>query len=194
MSSMYGATGAGAGNKVPSGYKVGRLQQFTPEQMQLFQSMFGHVGPGSYLSRLASGSPEMFEEMEAPAMRQFAGLQGQLASRFSGGGGAGSLGSRRSSGFQNTATQAGSEFAQDLQSRRQQLQRQAIMDLMGLSSNLLGERPYEQFLTEKKKSFWQQMLGGALPIGGALIGGTIGGPAGASIGGQAGAAAGQAFI
>lgn len=189
MSSMYGATGSGAGNKVPSGYKVGQLQQFTPEQMQLFQSLFGHVGPGSYLSRLASGDESMFEEMERPALKQFTGLQGGLASRFSGMG----IGSRNSSGFQNTMTQASSDFAQDLQSRRQELQRQAIMDLMGMSSNLLGERPYEQFLYEKKKPFWQKLLGGALPIGGALIGGAIGGPAGASIGGQAGAAAGQAF-
>jgi hypothetical protein len=179
----------GAGNKVPSGYKLGRIQQFTPEQMQLFQSLFGQLGPESNLARMAGGDESMFAQMEAPAMRQFAGLQGQLASRFSGMG----MGGRRSSGFQNTATQAGSEFAQDLQSRRMELQRQALQDLMGMSSSLLGQRPYEQFLYEKKKPLWQQLLGGALPIGGALIGGTIGGPAGAAIGGRAGSAAGQAF-
>lgn len=156
MSSMYGAARAGGGNKVPSGYKMGQMQQFTPEQMQLFQSLFGHVGPGSYLSRLASGDQGMFDEMEAPALRQFSGLQGNLASRFSGMG----MGSRQSSGFQNTANQASSDFAQDLQSRRQDLQRQAISDLMGMSSNLLGQKPYQQFLYEKKKPFWQQLLGG----------------------------------
>lgn len=184
MSSMYGA-----GNKVPTGYKVGRMQQFTPEQMQLFQSLFGHLSPDSYLSRLAGGDESLFGEMEAPALRQFNEIQGGLASRFSGMG----MGSRHSSGFQNTANAASSQFAQDLQSRRQELQRQAIMDLMGLSNNLLGQRPYEQFLYEKKKPFWQQLLGGALPIGGALIGGAIGGPAGAQIGGMAGSAAGSAF-
>lgn len=156
MSSMYGSTGAGAGNKVPSGYKVGQLQQFTPEQMQLFQSLFGHVGPGSYLSRLASGDESLFEEMERPALKQFTGLQGGLASRFSGMG----MGARGSSGFQNTMTQASSDFAQDLQSRRQDLQRQAIGDLMGMSNTLLGQRPYEQFLYEKKKPFWQQIFSG----------------------------------
>lgn len=189
MSSMYGATGSGAANKVPSGYKVGQLQQFTPEQMQLFQSLFGHVGQGSYLSRLASGDQGLFEEMERPALKQFTGLQGGLASRFSGMG----IGARNSSGFQNTMTQASSDFAQNLQSRRQELQRQAIKDLMGMSSDLLSQRPYEQFLYEKKKPFWQQLLGGALPLGGALIGGAIGGPAGAMIGGQTGSAAGEAF-
>lgn len=159
---MRGPTGGnvGMGNKVPKGYKAGQLQQFTPEQMQLFQSLFSQVAPGSYTSRLAGGDESLFQEMEAPALRQFAGLQGNIASRFSGMGG---LGSRRSSGFQNTMNQAASEFAQDLQSKRQGLQRQAIMDLMGISSELLGQRPYEKFLVPKqqKPSFWQQLIGGA---------------------------------
>lgn len=187
MSSMYGATGMG--NKIPKGYQVGRMQQFTPEQLSLFQSLFGHVSPDSYLSRLASGDQSLFEEMEEPALRQFSGIQGNLASRFSGMG----LGARRSSGFQNTMTQASSDFAQDLQAKRQALQRQAIGDLFNMSNSLLNQRPYEQFLTEKKKPFWQQLLGSAFPIGGALIGGAIGGPAGAYIGGSAGSSAGQAF-
>lgn len=153
MSSTYGATGSG--NKIPSGYKRGQLQQFTPEQMDLFQSLFGHVGPGSYLSKLAAGDESLFGEMEAPALRQFSGLQGQLASRFSGMG----TGARRSSGFQNTANQASSDFAQDLQSRRQELQRQAIGDLMGMSSNLLSQRPNEQFLVPKNKSFLESLFG-----------------------------------
>ena len=150
MSSMYGS-----GNRIPSGYQAGQLQQFTPEQMQLFKQMFSNLGPGSYTSRLAGGDQSLFGEMERPALRQFSGLQGNLASRFSGMG----LGARRSSGFQNTMTSAGSEFAQDLQSRRQELQRQAIMDLMGMSSNLLSQRPYDRFITEKPPSFLQQIMG-----------------------------------
>lgn len=153
------------GNKVPSGYKAGRLQQFTPEQMNLFSQLFSNVMPGSYLSRLAGGDQSMFEEMEAPAMRQFQELQGGLASRFSGGGGGpGAMGARRGSGFQNAANQQTADFAQNLQSQRQQLQRQAIMDLMGLSESLLGQRPYENFLVEKPQSGWQQfanIFGGA---------------------------------
>lgn len=153
MSSTYGATG----NKIPKGYQANQLQQFSPEQMKLFQSLFGHLGQGSYLSRLAGGDQELFGEMEAPAMRQFAGLQGDLASRFSG---MGSFGGRKSSGFQNTANQASSDFAQGLQSRRQELQRQAISDLMGMSGNLLQQKPYQQFLS-KKPDFLSQILGGA---------------------------------
>jgi len=168
MSSMSGRTGiSGAGisgNKTPSGYKQGQMQQFTPEQMQLFQQMFSHVGPDSYLSKLAQGDEGLFNQMEAPAMKQFSGLQGNIASRFSGMGG----GARRSSGFQNTMYQAGSDFAQDLASRRQTMQQQAIKDLMGMSGELLGQRPYEQFLVEKQRRSnpWADIAGsfaGAIP-------------------------------
>lgn len=165
MSSMYGQ-----GNKIPKGYEQGTIQQFTPEQMKLFQSMFSHLGPDSYLSRLASGDESLFQQMEAPALRQFSGLQGNIASRFSGGGGAGSLGSRNSSGFQNTMNQAGADFSQDLQARRQGLQQNAIRDLMGMSNSLLSQRPYEQFLTEKKPGFLEQLLGGLAGAGGQAAG------------------------
>lgn len=177
---LRGPTGA-VGNKIPSGYKAGQLSQFTPEQAQLFQQMFSHVSPDSYLSRLAGGDQGLFNEMEAPALRQFNELQGNIASRFSGMG----SGSRRSSGFQNTMTSASSNFAQDLASRRQALQQNAIRELMGLSGDLLGQRPYETFLTQKQhKPSWAETigkLGGAIPglissfSGGGSVGDAIGG-------------------
>lgn len=145
---MYGSTGAGIGSRAPSGYKKGQIQNFTPEQMELFRSLFGQLKPGSYLSKLAGGDESLFEEMEAPALRQFSELQGGLASRFSGMG----MGARRSSGFQNTTNQAASDFAQNLQSRRQELQQQAIRDLMEMGTSLLSQRPYEQFLVPKQSS------------------------------------------
>lgn len=151
---------------MPSGFKVKQVQQFTPEQMDLFKSLFSQVSPDSNLSRLATGDESRFAEMEAPAMRQFSALQGNLASRFSGMG----MGARRSSGFQNTMNQASSDFAQDLQSRRQELQRQALMDLMGISNSLLGQRPYEQFMVPKKPSFLESLLGGLGNIGGQGLG------------------------
>ena len=167
MSSMYGSTGSmprstSTGNKAPPGQKMGQMQQFTPEQMQLFQSMFGHVGPESYTGRLARGDESLFGEMEAPALRQFSGMQGQLASRFSGMG----SGARKSSGFQNTMNAASSDFAQDLQSKRQGLQRQAIMDLMGMSKDLLGQQPYQQYTYDKEEPWWKKLLGGLGNLGG----------------------------
>lgn len=167
------------GTKVPSGSKVAQIQNFTPEQMQLFQQMFSHVSPDSYLSRLASGDQGFFNEMEAPALRQFNQLQGNLASRYSGMG----LGARRSSGFYNEATQGASNLAQDLQGRRQALQQQAIKELMGLGSDLLGQRPYEQYLLPKQEGFMSR-LGGALgpALTGGLSGFLTGGPGGGMMG------------
>lgn len=177
MNSMFGAAGFGnqvksnqgpttAGGinnstgyykeKVPKGYKAGKLQQFTPEQIELFQSLFGHLGPDSFLARLAGGDEEMFQQLEAPAMKQFAGLQGDIASRFSG---MGSTGARRSSGFQNFSNQAAQDFASQLQSQRMGLQSQAQKDLFELSNLLMGQRPYERTLTEKPPSFFDRWLG-----------------------------------
>ena len=173
--------GKKTGDIIPKGYSKGQLQQFTPEQMQLFQQLFSNVSPDSYLSKLAGGDESLFQEMEAPALRQFNELQGGLASRFSGQGGGGNqlaLGSRRSSGFQNTSSAAASNFAQDLASRRQQLQQQAIKDLMGLSSDLLGQRPQETFLAQKP-----QKQPGFLHEAGVGLAGGIGQGFGKAIGG-----------
>jgi len=147
------------------GYK--RISNFSPEQMDLFRQLFGHLSPDSYTSRLAESDEGLFEEMEAPALRQFAGLQGNIASRFSGMG----TGGRHSSGFQNTLTSASSNFAQDLQSQRQGLQRQAIKDLFGMGSELLGQQPYSYL--QKQPSFLENLLGfgaqGAGQVGGAAL-------------------------
>lgn len=199
-SSMSGFGGMGAsganlrGNVVPKGYKQGQLQQFTPEQMQLFQSMFSQVQPGSYLSKLAGGDEATFSQIEAPALRQFGQLQGDIASRFSQQA-PGALSARGGSGFKNTINTAASDFAQDLQARRMGLQRQAIQDLMGISQDLLGQRPYEQFLIKQqpRQSGWAKALGIGLPIAGAALGGIFGGPAGASIGGSLGGMASSGF-
>lgn len=169
---------SGIGDMIPKGHSLGQLQQFTPDQMNLFRSLFSNVGPDSFLSRLSQGDQGTFDQMEAPALRQFSGLQGNIASRFSGMG----SGARRSSGFQNTMNAAGSNFAQELQSQRQGLQRQALQDLMGMSQSLLGQRPTDRFLTQnpqRQNSFLQQLLlglgGGASQGLGSGIGNLLGG-------------------
>lgn len=161
MTMSAGPTG---GNIIPKGYKRGQISQFTPEQVELFRRAFSQVSPDSFTSRLAGGDPELFEQIEAPAFRQFSQLQGQMGSRFSGMG----SGARKSSGFQNAMGGAASDFAQQLQSQRMGLQRQATQDLMGMVQSLLGQRPYEQFLVPKQKPFWQEFLasmGGGLGQG-----------------------------
>lgn len=177
MNSMNGSTpyrgSRGAtqkGDVIPKGYRGGQIQNYTPEQMNLFKQTFGLVSPDSYLSRLSQGDEELFNEMEAPAHRQFSESLGGIASKFSG---AGSFGARRSSGFQNTTTAAASNFAQDLASRRQELQRSAITDLASISQMLLGQRPTEKLLMghEHKPSFGEQ----ALSFAGNALGGVAGG-------------------
>lgn len=162
------------GEKIPSGYRKYAVQNFTPEQIDLFSQLFSHLGPESYLSKLAGGDQSQFAEMEAPALRQFNELQGNLASRFSGMG----MGGRKSSGFQNASNAAAQDFASQLQSNRQNLQRQAIMDLMGLSESLLNQRPYETGLAQKrpKQNSALEFLGS---LGGALPGFFTGGGEGA---------------
>ena len=171
---MSGATGyrpAGSATGLKgTGYKQAQMQNFTPEQMSLFQNLFSNVGPDSYLSKLASGDEGTFNQMEAPALRQFGAFQGNLANRFSGQG----MGGRRSSSFQNAATSANQNFAEQLQSQRMGLQRQALQDLMGMSEGLLNQRPYENYLLEKKEPFWKQLLSGAAGFGGQLAGNYFG--------------------
>jgi hypothetical protein len=187
MPSRQGLTGM-PGNKIPKGYQRGSLQQFSPEQMSLLQQLLEGLGGDSFLSQLAGGSQEGFDEFEAPALRQFGQIQGNIASRFSAGGpGPGSLSSRHSSGFGHEMNSAASNFAQDLAAKRMGIQRQAMQDLYGLGNQLLGQRPYEQFLTKKEPSFLQKFLGaGAGAVGGGLAGFLAGGPPGAAIGAAGG--------
>lgn len=160
-------------DKVPKGYQKGQLSQFTPEQMQLFQQLMGGIGPGlgkglDFLGGLAGGDESQFEKTEAPAMRQFLGLQGNLASRFSGMG----TGARKSSGFGLASSAAGQGLAEQLQSNRLGMQNQAISQLLGLSQSLLGQKPYENYLMPKQKPAWQEFLmaltGGLGQAGGSL--------------------------
>ena len=180
---------------IPKGFKKASVRNFTPEQMQLFQQMFSNVSPESLTGRLAAGDQSQFEQLEAPAMRQFAELQGLNASRFSGLGGQGSLGARKGSGFQNSMNSATSNFAQDLQSKRLAYQQQAIQDLMGMSSSLLGQEPYQNYLVEKPQKQQQSSgWGGAIGAGlGGLGGFFAGGPAGALSGARLGYGLGSGF-
>lgn len=146
----------GAGGKSPKGFN--QFQNFTPEMMELFQRVIGeHLGPDSYLSRLAGGDQELFKEIEEPALRQFTGIQGNIASKFSGQG----MGGRHSSGFQNTMSAASQDFASQLQSQRQEMQQQAIRDLMGSTNMILGQEPYSLTEKPKKSNFWEQIFGNA---------------------------------
>jgi hypothetical protein len=187
--SPSGATG----NVLPKGYKTGQLQQFTPEQMALLKQSFAFTDPNGQLYKQAMGDESAFAPIEQRAMRDFQTFQGNWGSRFAGLG----TGGAHSSGFRNLQTQGAQDFASSLAEQRNTLKRQALYDLMGISSTLLGQRPYEQFLIpkQKKPSIWEKILGIGLPAAGAIAGGFIpgGGPAGAALGAQLGSTLASGF-
>ncbi len=125
---------------MPEGYSRFAINQYTPEQSRLFKSSMKRIGKGSYLDRLATGDDSAYDEMEAPAMQQMGGLQSGLNSRFGGG-----SGGMKSGPFRN---QASSDFAMSLKAGRHGLRQQAIMDLMGMSNQMLQQRPQERGLIE----------------------------------------------
>lgn len=189
MTSMAGQNSGYYKEKIPKGYNKTKIQKYTPEATQQYQDLYGQVDKNSYTARLANGDQSMFEEIEAPAMRQFQALQGDVSSRFSGMG----MGARRGSGFQNEMNQQTSNFAQDLQSKRSEMRRNAISDLMGMSKDLMDRNPYEVSMQKKEPSWWQKALGGGSGIVGGAAGAFFGGPAGAKMGYDAGNQFGQAF-
>lgn len=166
-----------------------QLPRMSDQTRALWEQLAGKIqGPTmggiDFLSKLASGDQSQFQQMEAPAMRQFGELSGNLSSRFSGAG----SGSRRSSGFQNTMGGAGADLAERLQSNRMDLQQGAIEQLMGLYGQLMQNDPYQQFHYMKEpKLSWAQRLGGGFKglLGGGITGSTFG-PIGSGIGAGAG--------
>jgi hypothetical protein len=181
-------------DRVPKGFSLAQLSQYTPEQMSLFKRMFSDVDQDSYLSKLAGGDESYFDELEAPAWRQFQEAQGQLGSRYSQLA-PGALSSQNGSGFKNAAGQLGSDFAMNLASRRRELQRQAIYDLQGLGTSLLSQRPVDRALLErgegKQKTAWGSAIG---TVGGAVLGGFLSkSPQGAAVGATTGGLFGSGF-
>lgn len=162
-------TGLAAPKSNISSYKLRQVPNFSPEQMQLFQSLLGRSQKGTqggvdFLSQLASGDEGAFAQDEAPAYSAFNKALGNIGSRFAG---AGALGS---SAFQNATSGAAANLAENLQSKRSGLRQSAIDQLLGLSSSLLSQRPHENILEQEDEGFdWGGLLGG--------IAGSFGGPA-----------------
>lgn len=159
---MTSPSGGAAGSQSISGHKLKSIPNFTPQQMQLFQSLLGGVSGGAnkglgFLSQLAGGEEGAFEQQEAPAYAAFNKTLGQLGSRFS------QFGAQDSSAFQNAVSGAGKDLAMDLQGQRSQTQMDAISKLLGFSNNLLGQKPYENVLQKDDGIDFGQILSTALP-------------------------------
>lgn len=173
-----------------TGYNQVRLENLSPQQKNLFSSLFAHATPDSITSRLATGDPSQYGELEAPALRQFQQLIGGLSSQFGG------AGLRRSSAYQNAMGTQAQSFAEKLQGQRMAIQRQALSDLFNMGKILLNKKPFTDVLLKErpKTQWWQTLLGGGSPLVGAGLGGLFGGLPGAALGGQLGSSFGSGFL
>lgn len=161
---MSTSTGMSSGLK-GTGYRQISTPTMNQNQTQLTDLLHSLLGgsEGGFakglgsLGKMAGGDQSYYDQMEAPALRQFGQLQGSLASRFSGMG----SGARSSSGFQNTMGEAGADLAERLQGNRMNYQQQALQQLMDLSDSLLNRRTFETSLIPKKKPFWQELSSSA---------------------------------
>lgn len=118
-----------------------QVSNFTPEQLQLFQSLIGSNQQGAssgmdWLSKLSRGDEATFNQIEAPAYNAYNRQMGQNANRFAG------VGALNSSGFQNAATDQASEFAQNLASQRYGIQSSAVDRLLNHSQKLLDQSAF----------------------------------------------------
>ncbi len=162
-----------------TGYKALQIPNKSSGQMDLFRQLSGGSGQNisSILQQLQglSGGEADWEALEKPAWTDFNKGLGQIASRFSaGGGGPGAMSSRKGSGFNNATSGYAGELAERLQSNRMGLQQSAQDRLLSLYRSLLGENMFETSLIPKQKPWWQSGLEGLAGTA-SQLGGTAGG-------------------
>lgn len=148
-----------------TGYNQVQFPTKSPEQMDIFRQLLGGSGGNiqsilQQLQGLSGGGDESYwQQQEAPAMRQFGKLQGDIASRFSGMG----TGARKSSGFQNALGGAATDLSERLQAQRLGLQGQARNQLLDLYGSLLGQNLSSTGFMPREQSFGKNLLGGLIP-------------------------------
>lgn len=181
--------------KAPSGYQMFELPSRGGRSADIYNQLaLGAQGAIPDIlkqkSALATGSPEQFAQLEAPALRQFQQqIAPGIASRYAGSG----IGA--SSGMQNSIAGAGADLAERLQAQRLGIMHQSMNDILGLSNFLLSN-PESQFgLVEgQPKTNWLGAIAPfALGAAGAGLGFMGGGPAGALTGLKLGSGLGSGF-
>lgn len=159
-----------------------------PEQEPLLaQAVNAGINPGAggafgtsadYYRDLLSNDPETLRQLSAPELRQFneqimPGISEQFVGMGSGG--------LSSSGFQNAATNAGTDLAERLGAIRANLRSQGAAGLTNIGQIGLGQ--YQENL---QRPGTPGLLESFMPILGNVAGAAVGGPAGAAIGGGLG--------
>jgi hypothetical protein len=148
---ISGLTGDKA--KQGSTYNKGQLQGLD----QLIQSIKGGMGgpqqditqqqgfqQGNDFFNSLFNDPEFFNKFEAPAMRQFDELQGDIGNRFAGMG----SGSTGSTGFRNVMAREGQNLSSNLAAQRGQMQQGAIPQMLGYA-----QQPVSNWMTQMQQAF-----------------------------------------
>lgn len=159
--------------KIPRGFEMYSLPTMGGGQADIYNMLKGQFQQGGgdvfqKLFGLAKGDSDMFDQLEAPAMRQFQQqIAPGIAQRYAGSG----IGS--SSGMQNSIAGAGANLAENLQSQRMGLMERSMQNVLGLGDRLLGT-PTQQFGLSQKENMmrdFMQMLG----MAGGQMAGVFGG-------------------
>lgn len=160
-------TGRGAGFRE---YLFGTPESYVsiPGRQQLYQQMLAGTRQGlpqgyDFINRLLSGDQSIFQELEAPALRQFSEqIVPQLAERYTAFG----EGGQGSSAYQQQLAAAGSRLAQDLAGQRAGYRMSALDRLMQQAGQTMQATPYD--LVPRTPGLLESGLGAltrALPAG-----------------------------
>ena len=139
---------------------VMQTPQFTPGQMQLFETLLGQSQKGAgqsfdFLSRLLAGDEELLRSLEAPSIRAFEEqIAPSIAERFTSAG----AGGRGSSAFQQQISTAGSRLAQQLGEQRTGLRMSALDRMLQQVQAPLQYKPYSQSFIQRQPGFLEQLL------------------------------------
>src|ERR1044071_6394499 len=161
------------GSKIPKGYSQYSLPTMGADQKHVYDMLRSQFQAGAgdvyqKLFGLAGGKSDMFEQLEAPALRQFQQqIAPGIAARSSG------SGISNSSGMQNAIAGAGANLAENLQAQRMGLMERSMQNVLGLGDRLLGTQTQQFGLVQKENILRDimQLLGSA----GSQIGGIYGG-------------------
>lgn len=139
--------------------KTKKMPTMNPQQQQLLNMLLQQTqgGAGNALSLLQGyldPNSQQYQNFEQPYRQQFEQeTVPMLAERFAG---QGALGS---SGFGQALSSAGSNLQTNLAQMKSGMQRQSIMDLLGLSQNLLGQSPFAYQTQKGSAGFLPQAIG-----------------------------------
>lgn len=167
-----------SGYTLPKGYKPVVTPRYSGNQMQMINALMGQMGTGSssalqHLNQMAAGSPEYYAGRENQMMNDFRNkILPVIKQNFA------HQGMLGSSAFQGAMSQAGEQLGESMYNQRNDLQRQSINDLLGLTQNFMLNPTQEFGYTQKMKkpNIFERTLGYLNPM--AQIGSLMTSPTG----------------